>query len=368
MTRDEKMAILATARANVAHLNAGDAEARASDTRRPEPLKAEVERRLADLARGVTEPDSPPQERRRNLTDAEMARWREYFEGHVAEAIATERAFTSEVVGAALGEWSDQLREEIERLVEARFKQVPPGPKGERGEVGPAGLQGVPGIPGARGELGPRGDPGPRGERGEVGPAGLQGEPGIPGARGELGPRGDPGPPGKLPSVKACEPDAVHYAGDVVVHDGSTYQAVRDTGRSPPHGKDWICLARAGRDGVDAITPSVRGTFNPNARYKRLDIVAFNKGSFIARHDDPGPCPGDGWQLITSHGVRGQRGLTGLRGEKGEKGENGEPGPTILSWEIDRAAYQAVPIMSDGKHGPPLMLRALFEQFHDERG
>jgi hypothetical protein len=333
MTRDEKMAILATARANVARFNAGDAAARPSDTRHREPLQAEVERRLEDLARRVAEPDPPPQERHRNLTDAEMARW--YFEGHVAQSIATERDFMSEVVGLALGDWGDQLHEDIERLVDARFRQIPPGPKGDRGELGPAG---------------------------------PQGEPGIPGARGELGPRGDPGRPGKLPSVKALEPDAVHYEGDVVVHEGSTYQAIRDTGRTPPHGKDWICIARAGRDGVDAITPCVRGTFDPNARYKRLDIVAFNKGSFIARHDDPGPCPGDGWQLITSHGVRGQRGLTGLRGEKGEKGENGEPGPTILGWEIDRANYQAVPIMSDGKHGPPLMLRALFEQFHDERG
>jgi hypothetical protein len=58
----------------------------------------------------------------------------------------------------------------------------------------------------------------------------------------------------------------------------------------------------------------------------------------------------------------------GPRGERGDKGEKGEPGPTIIGWEIDRATYQAVPIMSDGRAGPPLMLRALFEQFHDERG
>src|SRR6516225_6142620 len=103
MTHEEKMAILATARANVARFNAGDAAARASDTR--QPLEAEVDRR----ARRVAEPDPPPQERRRNLTDAEMARWREYFEGHVAQAIATERAFLTEVVGLALGDWADQL-------------------------------------------------------------------------------------------------------------------------------------------------------------------------------------------------------------------------------------------------------------------
>jgi hypothetical protein len=72
------------------------------------------------------------------------------------------------------------------------------------------------------------------------------------------------------------------------VHDGSTYQALRDTARAPPHPDHWICLASA------AITPAVRGTFDATARYKKLDIVTFDKSSFIARHDDPGLCPGDG--------------------------------------------------------------------------
>jgi hypothetical protein len=39
------------------------------------------------------------------------------------------------------------------------------------------------------------------------------------------------------------------------------------------------------------------------------------------------------------------------------------PGSVILDWEIDRASYHAVPIMSDGTLGPPLALRALFEQY-----
>ena len=53
-------------------------------------------------------------------------------------------------------------------------------------------------------------------------------------------------------------------------------------------------------------------------------------------------------------------------GPRGERGEKGDPGPTIPDWEIDRAAYQAVPIMSDGTLGPPLVLHALFEQYHAE--
>jgi hypothetical protein len=40
----------------------------------------------------------------------------------------------------------------------------------------------------------------------------------------------------------------------------------------------------------------------------------------------------------------------------------------IVNWTVDRERYLATPILTDGREGPPLMLRALFEQFHDERG
>src|SRR6516225_6776566 len=76
----------------------------------------------------------------------------------------------------------------------------------------------------------------------------------------------------RLPLVKAWEPDAVHYTGDVVVHDGSVYQARKDTGKEPGH-QDWILLARAGRDGCDGLSPNVCGAFNAHEKYKRLDIV-----------------------------------------------------------------------------------------------
>jgi hypothetical protein len=46
--------------------------------------------------------------------------------------------------------------------------------------------------------------------------------------------------PGKLPVAKTYCPDTVHYAGHVVVHQGATYQALRDTARAPPHVDDWI--------------------------------------------------------------------------------------------------------------------------------
>jgi hypothetical protein len=166
------------------------------------------------------------------------------------------------------------------------------------------------------------------------------------------------GPPGLLPIVKLWQPDTVHYRGEVVAFDGGTWQATKDTGTAPPHA-DWTMLAHAGRDG---ITPRVRGTWSDTESYRALDIVALNGGSFVARRNDPGPCPGEGWQVM-AQGKRGVAGEKGPQGERGPKGEPGEAGTSIRSWKLDRTRYVATPIMSDGKHGPPLELRGLFEQF-----
>ena len=154
-------------------------------------------------------------------------------------------------------------------------------------------------------------------------------------------------------------PETVHYEGDVVAYDGGTFQARRDTGQPPSHA-DWLCLATAGRDGSSV---NIRSTFDANADYRRLDVVAFNGGSFIALKDAPGPCPGAGWQLVASQGKRGAAGEKGERGERGPKGDAGASGATIREWKVDPARYVAVPIMSDGSEGPPLELRGLFEQF-----
>jgi hypothetical protein len=134
------------------------------------------------------------------------------------------------------------------------------------------------------------------------------------------------------------------------------YQAKLDTGQPPSHA-DWTCLAAAGRDGK-GIT--VRGTFNETAEYRRLDVVALNGGSFIALKDEPGPCPGPGWQLLT---CPGKRGVAGEKGERGPQGNPGASGATIRDWKIDPAHYVATPVMSDGSEGPPLELRGLFKQF-----
>lgn len=90
--------------------------------------------------------------------------------------------------------------------------------------------------------------------------------------------------------------------------------------------------------------------------------------SFIARRDDPGLCPGDGWQMLAPRGKAGDRGPPGSRGTKGERGARGEATPTVVSWQIDRVHYRAIPTMSDGKPGAPLDLRPLFEAYHVEAG
>ncbi|BBZ93096.1 hypothetical protein BRDID11004_60050 [Bradyrhizobium diazoefficiens] len=143
---------------------------------------------------------------------------------------------------------------------------------------------------------------------------------------------------------------------------GSTYQARCDTARTPPH-DDWALIAAKGRD---AAMPKIIGTYREGENYSFLNIVALGGSSFIARTDDPGPCPGEGWQLIASAGKQGKPGPQGERGEAGARGEPGLPAPTILGWKIDRERYCATPIMSDNSEVEPLQLRALFEQFHSE--
>lgn len=140
---------------------------------------------------------------------------------------------------------------------------------------------------------------------------------------------GKEGPPGKLPVAKEWTDD-VTYEGEVRTFGGATYQALRDTAKEPPH-EDWICLAAAGRAGKDADEIDVRGTFDERAEYRRLNIVALNGAAFIARKDDPGPCPGEGWQVIAMRGKPGPPGES----RKGDPGKRGEAGPAVAEMSVD---------------------------------
>jgi hypothetical protein len=155
---------------------------------------------------------------------------------------------------------------------------------------------------------------------------GRDGRDGVDGKDGERGLDGDPGkegPPGKMPLVREWS-DTVYYEGDVVTHEGGTYQALRDTAKQPPH-EDWRCIASPGRDGRSF---SIRGTYSDGEEYRSLDVVVLNGASFAARRDDPGPCPGEGWQLIA------MRGKPGPPGEK-VKGDKGPPGPGLQRALVD---------------------------------
>jgi hypothetical protein len=101
-----------------------------------------------------------------------------------------------------------------------------------------------------------------------------------------------------------------------------------------------------------ALATRVRGTFTPTASYVRGDMVALDGGSFVARRDKPGPCPGDGWQLMAK---QGQRGIAGPEGKRGP------PGNIITGWILDRGNFRVTPRLSDGSLGPALELRELFE-------
>jgi hypothetical protein len=172
------------------------------------------------------------------------------------------------------------------------------------------------------------------------------------------GVQGPPGPAGKLPSVRVWKAGQVAYEDQVFTFEGASFQALRDTGQAPG-GTDWVQIARGGRDG---IIPQLRGTYDPKESYKRLDIVALNGSSFICKRDDPGECPGSGWQLHASAGRSGGRGERGEEGRRGPQGPKGDP-VSITGWEVDAASYTATPILSGGQKGPPLQLRDLFKQF-----
>jgi len=173
---------------------------------------------------------------------------------------------------------------------------------------------------------------------------------------------GPAGPAGKLEIVKDHVEGRVYYERDLVVAgDGALYQAECDTGATPPH-TDWRCITRAGRDGKDAVNFRVEGTYSPDVKYRRLSIVMLNGSSFVARHDDPGPCPGDGWQLFTSVGKRGQQGPKGERGPAGPLAI----APRIASTEID-ANYNLLILYTDNS-SDTIPLRPAFEQFQMEIG
>jgi hypothetical protein len=101
-----------------------------------------------------------------------------------------------------------------------------------------------------------------------------------------------------------------------------------------------------------ALVQRIRGTFSETETYAANDVVAHNGASFISRRDNPGACPGSGWQMIAAQGKRGVA---------GERGEPGKDAPVLQKWLVNRSDFTATPIFSDGRFGPVLDLSELFE-------
>jgi hypothetical protein len=138
------------------------------------------------------------------------------------------------------------------------------------------------------GAPGPPGEPGERGEPGEAitGPPGAEGIPGPPGEPGEAGERGEPGA------------------------DGRSF--------------------------------AIRGTWSDKNEYQALDVVMIFGASFVARCDDPGPCPGEDWQMLAAQGK------VGKPGDRGERGPAGPSGSSIVEITLDNTGMLKL-VHDDGR-------------------
>jgi hypothetical protein len=266
----------------------------------------------------------------------------------VGERFARER----DALAKQFAEISIQFETDLRLQVAERLAVLKDGEDGEDGETGPRGEPGPPGPAGINGRDGENGEKGESGEQGPPGEA-IAGPQGERGEKGDRGDRGEPGPPG---SFDAPEPwqERIYYEGQLTFIDGSTYCARRDTARRPPH-DDWGPVALAGKDG---ITGEPRGGYEPGESYRKLDRVTHNGSEWIARRDEPGPLPGDGWML-------GAQRAKGRPGDRGERGERGLEGIGIRKAELN--GWSIVLTLSDGA-AIGLDLRPLFERYDRERG
>lgn len=172
------------------------------------------------------------------------------------------------------------------RTVEERLATVKDGKDGDRGE---------------------KGDEGPAGPKGDQGPGGLDGSNGADGRDGT-----------------DADMDALQRRLEELV------AAIP----APQDGKD-------GADGKDAYAGEVKGVFSEEETYLARDIVKFDGSSWIAKTDEPGPIPGDGWVQLASKGKRGDRGEKGERGAEGKHGMNGAQ-PIALAIDSETMEFRMI--------------------------
>jgi hypothetical protein len=170
--------------------------------------------------------------------------------------------------------------------------------------------------------------------------------------------------PSPLPVVKQWVPNTAALAGEMFAHHGAMWQAKANTGQEPQEGSNWLCVSASGATVSPADSLRTRGLYRKEGVYKELDVVVSNGSSFIAKCDNPGPCPGEGWQVSALVGKRGETGDRGLPGPKADIAAL-EKALRIGSWEADDD-YVVTPTHANGQSGATLNLRPLFEKFFAE--
>jgi hypothetical protein len=169
-----------------------------------------------------------------------------------------------------------------------------PGPEGPEGPRGYPGVQGPTGadstVPGPVGPSGPQGPQGSTGPASTVpGPQGPQGIQGPVGPEGPEGPQGEEGPAGgaDLTYEGLWSPGVTYNDGDVAIHNGVSYLAVKPT------------------TGVAPVLWPGAGATGPQG--------------------EEGP-PGPQGPVGAASTVPGPQGIQGVKGDKGDKGDTGTTG------------------------------------------
>lgn len=190
-------------------------------------------------------------------------------------------------------------------------------------------------------EKGEKGDPGTTGERGE---SGTNGKDGI-GLAGAVIDR-------EHHLIITFTNGEAKDLGVVVGRDGKDGADGKD-GEDGRDGKDGIGEkgekgdpGNDGRDGKDAYVGEARGLFDPEAQYLGRDVVALNGSAFMAKIDNPGECPGDGWMLLAQRGKRGDK---GDRGERGIEGKSGKDGAQPVALKMDAETMEFRMILDNGE-------------------
>lgn len=105
---------------------------------------------------------------------------------------------------------------------------------------------------------------------------------------------------------------------------------------------DAVAAIPPAKDGKDAYPGQARGLFDPDGSYRALDVVSLNGCEWRAKHDNPGPLPGDGWMLSAQRGKPGKAAaaLPAIAGKDGA---------SIIAGAFDRDAMQLTLARDDGE-------------------